>query len=74
MPLTCFHRTAAIHHRHAQSQHSFVHPLSVRRQPDADWYDDEPDPFSDDPWDPDALDDDEPEPEPGDFWPEIDDD
>lgn len=34
---------------------------------------DQTDPFGEEPWDPDVLDDDEPEPEFGDFWPEFDD-
>jgi hypothetical protein len=52
--------------------HTFASPLSARRRHDEP-DDDEPSEL-DEPWDPDFLDDDEPEPEPGDFWIEDDDD
>ena len=74
MSSTRFQHAATFHEGPSPAQRSFAHRLSARHDPDADWYDDEPDPFSDEPWDPDTLDDDEPQPEPGDFWPEIDDD
>ena len=74
MPSTRFQHAATFHDGPSHAQRSFAHCLSAKGDPDGDWYDDEPDPFSDEPWDPDTLDDDEPEPEPGDFWPEIDDD
>ena len=69
-----FQHAATSRDEQSHAQRSFAHCPSANRDPDDDWYDDEPDPFSDEPWNPDTLDDDEPEPEPGDFWPEIDDD
>lgn len=52
----------------------FVHRLEAKRNPADDWDDREPDADSGERFDPDALDEEEPQPEPGDFWFEIDDD
>jgi hypothetical protein len=51
---------------------SFSNSLTARNRP-RDPDDDGPSEL-DEPWDPDFLDDDEPQPEPGDFWLEDDDD
>lgn len=50
---------------------SFAHRPAAKRNFDDDW---KAEPATDAPWDPDLLDDDEPQPEPGDFWVEDDED
>lgn len=74
MSSTPFRRSATSCETPSLAQRSFVHCFWAQFARTDDWCDDDPDPFSDEPWDPDELDYDEPQPEPGDFWPEIDDD
>jgi hypothetical protein len=57
-------------------RHRLAHPCPAALRPsrkDDDWEGFDPQTPAD-PWDPDALDEEEPEPEPGDFWLEPDDD
>lgn len=50
-----------------------THSSNPHRQHERAARDHEPDPLDVEPWDPDTWEDDEPEPQPGDFWPQFDD-
>jgi hypothetical protein len=60
--------------RSPESRIRFAQSPTARRSVDDDWDDDDPQGDAAEHIDPDLLDDDEPQPEPGDFWLEPDDD